>query len=300
MEKICGFIFTNELRVCPEEHNILFTGHLKFPKETREKIAQTMFETFNVPGLYIANPGALSLFSNGKFDGINIDLGNGGSSFIPIFDGFSLSHAEIYQNFGGRDLTEYMASLLNDIGYKLNFNDNREIIERIKEKSCYVSLDYEKEIKSVENYDYELPDGIHIYINNQRIKCPEALFKPSMIKKLPEGIYSIAQACYDSIQKCDIDIRKDLYNNIVLSGGTSMFNGLPEKFTKEIKGLVPESMKEEVKVIAPPERRFASWIGGSVLSISSLLENMLIKKDEYEEQGTIIIHRKCFWNKKLS
>ena len=286
MEKIWNHIFTNELKVSSEEQNVLLTGYLKYPKETREKIAQTMFEKFNVPGLYIANPGVLAIYCAGKFDGIAIDLGEGGSRFIPIFDVFSLSHAEIYQNFGGKDLTEYMAILLNNSGYRFKFSTDREIIEKIKKEICYVAFDYEEELKSVKNINYRLPDDKVIIAKDQRIKCPEVLFKP--------GIYNIGQACYDSIQKCDIDIRKDLYHNIVLSGGTSLFNGLPQRFEKEIKNLAPESMKEEVRVIASPERRFASWIGGSILSSISEFENIFIEKYEYEEQGATIVHRKCF------
>ena len=73
-----------------------------------------------------------------------------------------------------------------------------------------------------------------------------------------------------------------------------MFNGLPERLTKEIKCLAPESMKEEVKVIASPERRFASWIGGSILSSISTFEDMWITKYEYEESGVNIVHKKCY------
>ena len=112
-----------------------------------------------------------------------------------------------------------------------------------------------------------------------------------MIKK--DGV-GIAQACYNSILKCDIDIRKDLYNNIVLSGGNSMFNGLPERLTKEIKYLVHYSMKDEVKVIASPERKYATWIGGSILSSLCAFESSWITKTEYEESGATIVHRKCF------
>ena len=142
-----------------------------------------------------------------------------------------------------------------------------------------------------EPFDYKLPDGTQVIIKDQRIRCPEALFKPSMVGKEGNGI---GQTCNDSIQKCDVDIRKDLYNAVVLSGGTSMYNGLPERLTKEIKALAPESMKEEVKVIATPERKFAAWIGGSILSSISTFDSMWITKNEYQESGATIVHRKSF------
>ena len=291
MEKIWGHVFTNELRVAPEEHNVMLTEAPMNPKENREKMAQIMFETFNVPGLYIAIQAVLSLYSAGKFTGIVADSGDGVTHFVPIFDGYSLPHAVIRLDLAGRDLTEYMMKLLTETGMRFSTTAEKEIVKAIKEKSCYVALDFEEELKSVEPFDYELPDGTHVIVKDQRIRCPEALFKPSMVGKEGNGI---GQTCYDSIQKCDIDVRKDLYNCVVLSGGTSMYNGLPERLTKEIKALAPESMKEEVKVIASPERKFAVWIGGSILSSISTFESMWITKTEYEESGATIVHRKCF------
>ena len=291
MEKIWGHVFTNELRVAPEEHNVMLTEAPMNPKENREKMAQIMFETFNVPGLYIAIQAVLSLYSAGKFTGIVADSGDGVTHFVPIFDGYSLPHAVIRLDLAGRDLTEYMMKLLTETGTRFSTTAEKEIVKAIKEKSCYVALDFEEELKTVEPYDYELPDGNHIIVKDQRIRCPEALFKPSMVGKEGNGI---GQTCYDSIQKCDIDVRKDLYNCVVLSGGTSMYNGLPERLTKEIKALAPESMKEEVKVIASPERKFAVWIGGSILSSISTFESMWITKTEYDESGATIVHRKCF------
>ena len=127
-----------------------------------------------------------------------------------------------------------------------------------------------------------------------RFICPEILFRPSIVG-IEVGVRKIEEICNDSIQKCDdIDIRKELYYNIALSGGTSMFNGLQERLTKEIKTLAPKSMKQEVRVIASPERRFATWIGGSILSSFSEFELCWITKTEYEEQGETIVRRKCF------
>ena len=164
-------------------------------------------------------------------------------------------------------------------------------MKNIKEKSCYVALNYEEEINKVEYFEYELPDGSHTHAKTERIRCPEILFKPYIINK--EG-NSIAQACYDSIQKCDIDIREELYNNIILSGGNTMFKGLSERLTKEIKILSPESIKDKVKVLALNEREFGAFIGGAFLPLSSKFESMLITKAEYEEFGATIVHRKCF------
>ena len=245
-----------------------------------------------MPGLYIAIQAVLSLYSAGKFTGIVADSGDGVTHFVPIFDGYSLPHAVIRLDLAGRDLTEFMMKLLTETGTRFSTTAEKEIVKAIKEKACYVALDFEEELKSVEPFDYELPDGTHIIIKDQRIRCPEALFDPSMIDK--SDFMGIGEACNYSIQRCDCNLRKDLYNCIILSGGSSMFEGLPERLTKEIKCLAPESMKEEVNIIASPERKFAVSIGGYYLSSISSFESGLITKTEYEENGATIVDKKYF------
>lgn len=134
-----------------------------------------------------------------------------------------------------------------------------------------------------------MPDGTTITVGNERFRCPEVLFQPSLIGREFEGI---DKTTYTSIQKCDVDVRKDLYNNIVLSGGTTMFPGIGERMSKEMSQLAPQSIK--IKVVAPPERKFSVWIGGSILSSLSTFQQMWITKSEYDESGPGIVHRKCF------
>ena len=137
--------------------------------------------------------------------------------------------------------------------------------------------------------DYELPDGQVITVGSERFRCPEALFKPAFIGLEANGIH---ETVYNSIMKCDIDVRKDLYANIVLSGGTTMYEGLADRLSKEVTNLAPNSMK--IKVVAPPERKYSVWIGGSILSSLSTFASMWVKKEEYDESGPGIVHKKCF------
>jgi actin len=103
------------------------------------------------------------------------------------------------------------------------------------------------------------------------------------------GLHEIT---FQSIMKCDVDVRKDLYANVVLSGGCTMFQGTAERLNKEVSALAPSSMK--IKVVAPPERKYSVWIGGSILSSLSTFQTMWISKAEYDESGPSIVHRKCF------
>ena len=116
------------------------------------------------------------------------------------------------------------------------------------------------------------------------------MFKPLelMGREIP-GMHELA---FQSIMKCDIDVRKDLYENIVMSGGTTMYPGIAERLEKEITNLAPSKMK--VKINAPQERKFSVWIGGSILSALSTFATMWITKEDYEESGASIVHRKCF------
>jgi actin, other eukaryote len=294
MTKIWEHTFYNELRCEPTERPAHLTEAPKNPTKNREKMVEIFFDTFQVPAFYVSVQAVLSLYASGRTTGMVYDSGDGVTHTVPVFDGFSLKHAVKRLNLAGRELTTNLGDILNESGINLTSSAEIDIIKDIKEKKCFVALDFDEEMKAFESdktkeTNYELPDGTVINFGNQQIRCPEVLFKPSIIGKDFPGV---DKQVYNCIQACDIDVRRDLYENMLLSGGSTMFPGLNDRLVKELKGLANASVN--VKCIAPAERKFSVWIGGSTLSTLATFQTMWITKGEYEEVGVNIVHRKCF------
>ena len=293
MECIWHHAFYEELRVAPEECTVLQTEVPLNPKANKEKTTQIMFETFNIPFLHQCITPLLSLYASGRTTGLVIDSGGGVSHVVPIFKHHACTHAiQRHDIASGRDLTEYLMKILSRWIYSFTTSAEREIVRDIKEKLCYVSIDFNQELlnsssdSSVER-NYELPDGTVLTVGNERFRCTEPIFNPSLLGKSCVGLQDLV---YGAVMKCDIDLRNYLLRNILLSGGNTMFPGLKERVTKEVTCLVNTGV--EVKVTAPPERRLSSWIGGSILASLSDFHKVCISKEEYDEYGPSLVHRK--------
>ncbi len=135
-----------------------------------------------------------------------------------------------------------------------------------------------------------LPDGHTISIGDQLIRTPELLFNPKLDGQ--ENMLGIHELIRDCVIQCDMDVRKELYQSVLLSGGTTLFQGFQNRLAAEVQRFSPEQVR--AKVLAPNERMFSVWIGGSILGSLTTFRQMWISADEYHEVGPSIVNKKCF------
>ena len=252
-----------------------------------------------MPKLFLGNAAVLSLFATGRTTGTVIDSGEGITHTVPIYEGFAIPPAIKEIPICGADLTKYLHTILN-AKYPTDIPKNTEGIDeiiKIKEMKGKVALDFDAELKQVTDAgasdprDYKLPTGVWIQVNEECLRCPELLFSPGLQQNASTDD-GLQQHCFNSIMKCENDVKKGLFQNIVLAGGCTMFEGIQKRMEKEIQALAPSTMGPQVS--SPADRKHSAWLGGAILSSIDRFDAMWITKKDFDEQGKHVVHKKCF------
>nr|CAD7406827.1 unnamed protein product [Timema cristinae] len=269
MERIWQYIYSkDQLQTFSEEHPVLLTEAPLNPRRNQEKAAEVFFETFNVPALFVSMQAVLSLYATGRTTGVVLDSGDGVTHAVPIYEGFAMPHSIMRVDIAGRDVSRYLRLLLRKEGVNFRTTAEFEIVRTIKEKACYLANNpLKEETVETEKFQYVLPDGSTLDIGPARFRAPEVLFRPDLIGEEYEGIHEVLMY---AIRKSDLDLRKVLYMNIVLSGGSTLFKGFGDRLLSEIRKIAPKEIK--IKISAPQERLYSTWIGGSILAIPRHLQ----------------------------
>jgi len=307
MELLWEHIYSkSNLNARMEEHPVLLTESPHNPSSQREQLAEIFFETFRVPALFVAPPAVLSLYASGRTTGVVLDVGEGVTHCIPVYEGYALPHSIVRSDLGGIDVTKRLQLLLRKSGLAFSTTAEVDFVSRMKEEVCYVSnvptneeSDYDMggnassattgggaSNAAAAKAQYQLPDGQVVTIANERHRASEVLFQPSLIGSEERPIHDVLMT---SINQSDMDLRSTLFSNIVLAGGSTLLPGLGDRLLYEVRQRAPE--RTRIRISAPPERRDSAWVGGSILASLATFKNMWVGRNEYEEYGSSILHR---------
>ena len=297
MERIWANTFYTELKIAPEEHNLLLTESPFITRKDREKTLEMMFETFNCASTYIVAQSVLAAYSVGKSTGISIDCGHTSLNFAPIYEGFLQRHCVQHIPIAGKDINDILINLLIKNGQVIESKMQKQSIIKAKELYCYFAQNYEQEendfenIKDEETKEWELPDKRKIKIGKERFQATEILFEP---KKFGYDYINFQELFQKTVKSIDSDLREIMLANIIFNGGTTLIKGFKNRVTQEIEEAGKDYYYKK-KIHTYPEAQFMAWIGGSILSSLSNFENLWITKAEYKEEGkATIVHKKCF------
>ena len=284
-----------------QESPILFTEPAMNPRPFREKEIQVMFEKFKTPCVYFQIQPLLSLFAAEMTDGLVVDSGAQVTQIIPIYEGYVLSNYVTKQYVAGNDLLEYLiTTLAENREVNLTTAAAKQFVETHVKPDCLIAQDVEELYHLMEDPEltrnYTLPDGTEFSVEEERVLCPEVLFRPEMFISDDILAKGIDQAVYDTVMKCDIDVRRPMFENILVCGGNTMFKGFCERLKSGVQSLVNDSI--DVNVIGQDDRLYSSWIGGSIFGSFMPFDQLAISREEYDEFGASIINERCkiSWN----
>lgn len=287
MERVWDHVYSEQnLNARRDEHPALLTEAPLNPRANRDQTAEIFFETFRTPALFFAPPSVLSLYASGRTTGVVLDVGEGVTHCVPVYEGHALPHSVMRSDVAGRDVTARLQLLLRRCGLSFTTTAESDLVKTMKEEIGYVAPNPTEIDEKDANTQYQLPDGQTVNLGSERHQSPEILFNPSIIGSEELGV---ADVLVKSILKSDIDLRSTLFSQIVLSGGSTMLPGFGDRMLYEVRSRCPSHTR--IRISAPPDRMHSTYVGGSILASLATFKTMWVTRAEYEEHGANILHK---------
>lgn len=330
-EELMDHIYNKSIKSESNLHPVMMSEPAWNVKGKREKLAEIMFEKYNVPAFFLCKNAVLTAFANGRSTGLVLDSGATHTSAVPVYDGYVIQQAIVKSPLAGDFISMEIKKLMEELEidvvppYQIKTKEpvgfmeeakwkKKDIPEVTKSYHNYMVKDvyqdfaasvvqvmdtpYEKSsADTMPNIHYEFPNGYNQDFGYEKYKVCEGLFDPSIIKDLPSGntMLSVGHVVTTSVGMCDIDIRPSLYSSVIVTGGNTLLQGFTDRLNRDLSTKTPPSMR--LKIISgttgSAERRFSSWIGGSILASLGSFQQMWISKQEFEEGGKSCVERKC-------
>ncbi|CAN3371571.1 hypothetical protein DIURU_004011 [Diutina rugosa] len=298
MARVWHQCFSQQLKLASiSDHPVLITESPQNPRRNRELIAEELFERFGAPGVYVSTPAPLALYASGRTTGVVVDVGEGQSSVVSVYDGFALPNSTKRMDVAGSAVTAQLSSLLHSAsGVRLSSSAEMDVVREIKESVASVAPAAgapELKQRTTANEDtlvYTLPDGHKLRVGSERFQAAEIIFRPDLVGDESPGLAAMVDT---AIAKCDLDLRATLWQSIHLSGGSTLTPGFGDRLLSELHHYQTETgTQTKIKLMAPPERLYSVWIGGSILANLSSFRKMYVTKEEYRESPHLI-HTRC-------
>ncbi|XP_069131911.1 actin-like protein 6B [Argopecten irradians] len=329
-EKVMDYTYSKNIKSEANMHPVMMSEPAWNSRGKRERLTEIMFETYNVPAFFLCKNAVLSAFANGRSTGLVLDSGATHTTAVPVYDGYVIGQAIVKSPLAGDFISLECKKLMEELEIDVippYMIQNKEPVS-LMETAKWKKKDIPEVTKSFHNYMvkdvlqdfaasalqvmdtpydnstaetmptvlYEFPNGYNQDFGAEKFKLPEGLFDPSVIKDLPSGntMLSAGHVVTTSVGMCDIDIRPSLYSSVIVVGGNSLISGFTDRLNRDLGTKTPPSMRLKIiSATGTAERRFSSWIGGSILASLGSFQQMWISKQEYEEGGRSCVERKC-------
>lgn len=276
----------NELRMAPEEQPMLLSESPLATQYDIERAAEEMFEALNVPSLHIMQDSALAVLGTGRTTGLALSIGGGLTSAVPVYEGHALTHHAVCMPLAGADITELLHRLIQPRG--LHYADHaRDPLERAKEALAYVAEDLAAERRMSRQELLRAATDAPLTLSHERFECTEVLFDPSLLGLSGVGVHTAAA---DAIAKCSPEVRAEMWDNVILYGGSAKLPGIAQRLLRELRQVAPVGMT--VRLIRPEEPAELVFYGGSVVASLPQFGQMCTTMQEWEESRRVIL-RKC-------